>query len=166
MRYRLRTLHIALAVAPPLLALAWWICATERGQLYLPMAALVIACLVTWFSFAPERRFRREVASREPLDDAEFIRQCYPGSEIPPDVPLRLRPIYCRYFDIEIGKLRPADRPPEIVDLDTVDLVREIEQAFGITISDQDAENIDGSFDSIVRHLASRRAAMEMPAST
>lgn len=162
MRYRLRSLMIVLAVGPPALAAIWWMCATELGRSWLPTAILVlVGSIVAWISMAPERRFRREVASRAPLDEAEFIRQFYADGSVPADIVVRLRPIYCRYFDIEIGKLRPTDRPPEIVELDTVELVRKIEREFSLTIPDRDAENIDGSFDSIVRYLAQHQATSE-----
>ena len=118
-------------------------------------AAILLIALITWLSFGSERRFRRAIASRATLDDREFVSPFYAGSQIPTDIPLRLRPIYCRYFNIEIGKIRPSDKPPEISDLDTVDLVRQIEVEFGVAIPDKDAEGVDGSFDSIVRYLAS-----------
>jgi acyl carrier protein len=96
------------------------------------------------------------VANREPLDDTQFFGAFYANTDVPADTPRRLRPIYSKFFDIEMGKLRPDDRPPEIADLDTVDLVRDIETEFDIAVPDKDAEQIDGSFDSIVRFLSER----------
>jgi hypothetical protein len=61
--------------------------------------------------------------------------------------------MYCRIFDIEFGKLRPLDRPPILAELDMADFMEEIESEFGVSISDKDAEAIDGSFDSIVRFI-------------
>jgi hypothetical protein len=165
MQFRLRTLLIVLALGPPLLALGWWLVMTETGRPYLSLAVLaLIAGVVTWFWYAPERRYWREVARREPLDDAEFIRQFYADGAVPAEIILRLRPLYCRMFGFEIGKLRPTDRPPALNELDTTDFVWEIEEEFGIDIPDQDAENIDGSFDAIVRYLASRPATTKMQA--
>lgn len=71
-----------------------------------------------------------------------------------------LRPIYAEYFAIDPLKLRPADRPPEIAEVDTCPLVEEIEGAFNITIPSDDAERLDGSFDSIVQYLAARRSEL------
>lgn len=45
--------------------------------------------------------------------------------------------------------MRPLGRPPEIAELNTADLVKAIEVEFDVSISDADAERIDGSFDSI-----------------
>jgi hypothetical protein len=68
-----------------------------------------------------------------------------------------------QYFDMEIGKLRPDDRPPEICELDNSDLIRQIEAEFGVTITDSDLENIDGSFRSIVRYLSIQHSATPTP---
>jgi len=62
--------------------------------------------------------------------------------------------MYCKIFDIEVGKLRPHDRPPLLAELDLADFMEGIHAEFGVSISDKDAERIDGSFDSIVRYLA------------
>jgi len=62
--------------------------------------------------------------------------------------------MYCKVFDLEVENLRPQDRPPEIAELDLVDFVQDIEIEFGVKISDNDAEHIDGSFDAIARYLA------------
>lgn len=56
------------------------------------------------------------------------------------------------------NKLRPDDHPSDIVDFCTLDLVRAIETEFKVTITDSDAENMDGSFDSIVQFLAKSEA--------
>ena len=114
--------------------------------------ALTATCLLLW----PEFAFQRELKQRRPLDDVQFYRTFYADTSVPDDIPRRVRPIYCDYFNLEMAQLRPWDRPPEITERDTSDLVRKIEAEFGITIHDKDAENIDGSFDSIVKYLAAR----------
>ena len=158
MRYRLRTMLFLLALASAVVAACWWITATETGRQLVPLAAIiVVAVIAAWISFAPERRFWREVAAREPLDDAEFYRQFYGESGVPHELVLRLLPVYCRMFHFEAGKMRPTDRTPLLIELDTSDYVRQIEQEFGLGIPDEDVEELDGSFDSIVRYLAQRR---------
>ena len=78
----------------------------------------------------------------------------YAETNVPADIVCRLRPMYCKVFDLEVENLRPQDRPPEIAELDLVDFVQDIEIEFGVKISDNDAEHIDGSFDAIARYLA------------
>ena len=92
------------------------------------------------------------------MDDLTFYGSFYASTDVPADVPRRLRPIYGTFFGIDATRLRPTDRPPETTDIDTVGLVRDIEAEFDVTIPDVDAEDIDGSFDSIVRYLASTKA--------
>jgi hypothetical protein len=111
--------------------------------------------LISWL---PEHRFRRELQNSESLDDARFFNEFYVDSGIAADIPRRLRPLYEKFFRIPSGTLRPHDRPPELVDVDTSGLVRSIEVEFGVTISAIDLEGIDGSFDSIVRDLETRLA--------
>ena len=149
-RYSLRTLLILLAVGPMVLA----------GIYLAPRIPAVVALvsLLAFISWLPEHRFRRQLKSRESLDDARFFNEFYAASGISADIPRRLRPIYEMFFRIPSGKSRPHDHPPALVDVDTSDLVRSIEKEFGVTISDIDAEGIDGSFDSIVRHVGNRLA--------
>ena len=113
--------------------------------------------LIVWHSLASERAFHREWKLRHPMDDLTFYESFYESTGVPVDIPRRLRPIYGKFFGIDATRLRPTDRPPEIVDIDTVGLVRDIEAEFDVTIPDADAENMDGSFDSIVRYLAAQR---------
>jgi len=120
---------------------------------------IAVVVFIVWLSFASERAFHRELKLREPLDDEGFYQYFYASTGVPADIPKRLRPIYGKFFGIDPTRLRPMDRPPEIVEIDLVDLVREIEAEFDLTIPDADAENVDGSFDSIVRYLTARRVA-------
>jgi hypothetical protein len=157
LRYKLRTLLIGLVLGPVLSAACWWLVATGTGRQFLPLAAIIaIAAVATWISFAPERRFWRDVARRDTLNDEEFFRQFYGECEVPRELVLRLLPKYSREFGFDPGKLRPLDRPPALIELDTGDFIVEIEREFGLKIPDQDAEQLDGSFDSIVRYLAAR----------
>lgn len=130
----------------------------ETGQILALIAIVAAIMLVTCITSRCERRFRRELAQRGPLDDDQFFQAFYARSEVEPDIPRRLRPIYCQFFDMDVTKLRPLDRPPEICEIDTSELVHYVEAEFGTTISDKDAEQIDGSFDSIVRYIARQRA--------
>jgi len=147
MRYRLRTLLILIAVGPAL----------GPGWSFVIIVILIVAVTVaTWISFWPDRKFHRAVAAREPLDETQFYANYYSQTNVPFDTVRRLRPMYCKIFDIEVGKLRPHDRPPILAELDTSDFIEDIEMEFGVSISDKDAETIDGSFDSIVRFLAAQ----------
>ena len=122
-------------------------------------SGIAVLIFMTWLSFASERVFHRGLKRREPLDDETFYQSFYSFSNVPADIPRRLRPIYGKVFGIDPAKLRPEDRPPEMDDIDNVGLVREIEAEFDVTISDADAETIDGSFDSIVQYLTTRQVA-------
>ena len=157
-QFRLRTLMTWLAIGPPLLAGTWFFCRWIGAYWSMTLIAMIVVMSIsTGFSFWQERKFRRELRARIPLDDDQFSFQFYADTDVPADIVRRLRPIYCRFFDIEPAKLRPLDRPPEMDDLDTVDLIRNIEAEFSLVISTGDAERIDGSFDSIARYLVAHQ---------
>lgn len=90
------------------------------------------------------------------MDADQFYQSFYVTNGVPADIPRRLRPIYAKFFGLDETRLHPFDRPPELDEIDEVELFDEIEGEFGVTISDKDAENIDGSFDSIVQYLTAR----------
>jgi hypothetical protein len=123
-------------------------------------AVLAVPALLwaaVWLSFRSERAFHRALARHEDLDDAQFYEQYDAGTNVPQDVVRRLRPVYCSFFGIDaFKKLRPSDRPPEIDELDTVQLVRDIEREFCVKVPDAESEGLSGSFDSIARYLAER----------
>lgn len=105
-----------------------------------------------WYLTWAERKFNRELAQRTSQSPDEFA--SFYATACERSIALRLLPIYSRFFGIEPGKLRPLDRPPIIVEIDHVKLIADIETEFGVSVSDREAERIDGSFDSIVQFLA------------
>ena len=120
---------------------------------YILAIGLVIFCVSLGFAFSMygDYRFRAELANRPPLNNDEFIAQFYADSEIPSEIPLRLRPIYGNYFEIDPDKIHPDDLPPDIGEFDTKPLVDAIEKEFGITINDDEQERTTGEFASIVK---------------
>ena len=87
-----------------------------------------------------------------------FFEQYYAQTHISKNIVFRLLPIYSSCFGIDQAKVRPFDWPPEIAELDCSSVIDEVEVEFGVTLTDKDLENVDGSFDSIVRYLAERSA--------
>ena len=120
----------------------------------IPILLLVGFGWMAWQLDSDSEKFRRELAERTPLDDIQFYKAFYVATDIPEHIPRRLRPIYANFFELDGRKLHPSDRPPCIVDFDTAPLVEAIESEFNVKITDADAENLDGSFDSTVRFLA------------
>jgi acyl carrier protein len=120
---------------------------------YIWAIALVFATgiLAILYSMFADYQFRAKVASRPPLNDDQFIATYYNNSEIPCDIPLRLRPIYADYFEIDPQKIHPDELPPDIGEFDTQPLVDAIENEFNIKIDDDEQERTTGEFDSIVK---------------
>ncbi len=110
-----------------------------------------IALWVDCKSAFDDYRFRQTLACRKSLSCAEFIAAFYDGTNIPANIPLRLRPIYGKYFELDPAKIHPSDLPPDIYDFDTEPLVNAIEKEFGIVIDGDQQERTTGKFDSIVK---------------
>ena len=134
---------------------------TEFIRSLLGLGALfALAWLLVYIAKAPRRRWRREVAAREPLDPQAFVKKFYPNGEVPADVVARLRPIYARQFGFDPDRLRPDDNPRIVFDrTDDVQLIRDIEAEFGVTFSSDDVAQLDGSLDSLLRWVARRLSA-------
>lgn len=124
-----------------------------------------------------ERAYETERARRPQLDDAAFYDTFYAGTEVPQDIPIRYRRLLEAILGENLAGLWPDDNIAAIYDdLDFADVIYRIEREFKVRIPL--AENlkppltcqegaasqgtIDGTFDSVVRHLA-RRLKPERP---
>ncbi len=102
--------------------------------------------------------FERELAGRPQPDDRDFYEAHYGGSGIPEDIPVRIRKVYVEQLGACWMGLRPDDNVCESdPDLPFAELLYEIEDEFGIKIPDEDMKRMDGTFDAIVRYVASQR---------
>jgi acyl carrier protein len=102
--------------------------------------------------------FEREQMSRPQLDDQAFYEAHYSGSGIPEDIPIRVRKVLV----IQLGDYWMSVRTDDSVcdsdpDVDLAELLYEIEDEFGIKIPDEALESMEGTFDGIVRFVASKR---------
>ena len=139
----------------------WLVALLIAVALAIMIVGTPIALLIECKSALDSYRLRRTVTRRESLGDAEFIETYYKGSSIPPEIPLRLRPIYGQYFQLDPLKIRPEDLPPDLYEFDTQPLVETIQDEFGIKISDNDQERTTGDFDSLVRLIFRLRSSGE-----
>lgn len=173
-RRRLAPFLVA-AVCGLLLAGLWW-APTDLGGWRGPLRGLagtvlmvdLVVCLVillgptpfmtVWPLVSSEERARwRRLRQRPTLADEAFIERFYAGSGIPPDIPLRLRRIYAD--ELAMDNLWPEDKAVEFYpDLDLVELLYEVEEEFGVKFPSQAIRHLGGSFDSVVRYVASQRA--------
>jgi len=108
---------------------------------------------------AVHSRFESELRNRPELDDQAFYEAQYGNSGIPQDIPIRVRKVYVEQLGDCWKGVRPDDNVREAYpDLDLAELLYEIEDEFGIKIPDEDVQQMDGTFDAIVRYVASRRS--------
>ena len=104
-----------------------------------------------------DRERLRKLAARPRLSEDEFYDCFYSRSEVPRDIPIRLRRLWADELGDEWYGVEPGDKPEEILWwLDLADLYRAAAEEFRINIRKADWRAIDGSFDSLVRYLAER----------
>ena len=103
---------------------------------------------------ASERAKWRELRRRPLLDDGQFYRRFYAASGIPAGIPLRLRQLYAEQLGMD--RVWPEDHAAEFIEeLDFRDLLDEVAGKFGVHFSEEHVDALDGSFDSLVRCVAS-----------
>ena len=92
------------------------------------------------------------------MDDQAFHEAHYGGSGISEDIPIRVRKVYVEQLGDCWKGVRPDDNVCESdPDLDLAELLFEIEDDFGIKIPWDEMRKLDGTFDAIVRYVASQR---------
>lgn len=108
----------------------------------------------------------QEKVSDSRMDDKTWYNAYYAGTNIPKDIPIRVRNWAVETFGTKWENIKPDDRPfedPEDLwawyELDYVELLGELVEGFGISISLEVAVQIDTSFDDVVQYIARRRAA-------
>jgi acyl carrier protein len=94
-----------------------------------------------------ERRYVGE------LDDDDFYRLHYGNTTVPKEIPIRLRKLCVKQLGRRWILVKPEDC---LVDdeLDFYELLLDIAEEFGISIPDEDMDQMDATFDSVVRYLA------------
>jgi len=104
-----------------------------------------------------ERTFERDLARRVAMDNETFCRTYYGDPDIPKEIPIRLRKLFSHQLGQHRERLAPTDKPTDVYDdLDLYELLVEVQDEFGVRMSNQELSQLDGSFDSIVRLLAAK----------
>jgi acyl carrier protein len=117
-----------------------------------------LALLGDLIFYASHSRLERKLAARPELDDQAFYEACYGGSGIPRHIPIRVRKVYVEQLGDCWKGLRPEDNACDVYsDLDFAELLYEVEDEFGIKIPIEEMKKMDGTFDAVVRFLASRQ---------
>ena len=92
-----------------------------------------------WLLEPGERKFNEAYRSRKPLSDEAMIEQFYMDSPIDPRVAIETRTIFAHQLQYGRERLHPDDDFTFILaEVDCVELVTEIEEAFGIELSNDE----------------------------
>lgn len=114
-----------------------------------------------------ERAYREQTKQRPSLTDDAFYQTFYAGTEIPKEIPIRLRSLYQKMLGYDLSTLRPEDNQAMIYDdVDFADFIYRVEHEFNVNIPITGGWPIrgqfgiiDGTFDSVVRYLHSALAS-------
>jgi hypothetical protein len=134
------------------------------GLLLLGLASLGLVALLLYLAwrFDPGRRARRqfddEMSRREPLTDEQYYERFFAHSGVPRDIPLRLRTLYAKYVRFPAALILPSDELTHLAcdSLDVMELVWDIERAFGVRLTNEELATLDGSMYSIVACLIAK----------
>jgi len=107
-----------------------------------------------------ERNYLQKCKIRPALSDDEFIATYYSECPFSAEIPLRIRKVFREQE--KCYKVIPTDTVWEMSDdIPFVELMQEIAEEFDIDISISEIEDLNGSFDSIVRLVAKKYGGVE-----
>jgi hypothetical protein len=112
---------------------------------YVGLASLaVVVCLLMWWldpNLRRQRKYEAELKDREPLPDEEMMTRYFATDDGPSKVPAQVRRVFARHMEYPPDKLLPDDDLAFFwAELDTAELIEELESEFKITISQAEAE--------------------------
>jgi hypothetical protein len=127
------------------------------------LALFIAVTAIVWF-FHPgirrERQFKAELAARESISDEELFRHYFASNGVAPDVPGRVRRIFAKHTQYPADKLLPDDDLMFVWhEMDSTDLVRDVDREFGIEITGAEAESVPHCSIRAVTELVSRKTS-------
>jgi hypothetical protein len=145
---------ISCMVVLPVLSL-WHVVALPICFMYL-IGKPIIMTLSPLIASAESRAFRKQLRERPTLADEEFYSRYYEGSNIPRDIPARLRRSL-GVIDPLIDRVTPFDFLYLLDDeLDFNDVICLTEREFGVRFTKMENESIDGTLDNLIRLIHMR----------
>jgi hypothetical protein len=129
----------------------------------LPIAFLYLIGKPPVMSLAPllssreARAYQRELQARRNIDDNAFLERFYSQTDVPRDIPIRLRRLFVQELDSLFLRMHPEDQFVWLVeDIDLSPFIRMVEREFAVTLTHEVCAKID-TFDWLVRYIAVAR---------
>jgi hypothetical protein len=102
-----------------------------------------------------EREFHRELRKRPKLNDNEFYNTYYSNSPIPKRLAIQLRASLENACGLDFGGLHPTDNLIYAdAELDWADILFRINREFDVVVPEEVYDTLDGTFDSLLRCIA------------
>jgi len=103
------------------------------------------------------RKFKSELAAREPLSDSEMISQSFAASDIAAEVSARVRLLFAKHMAYPSEKLRPDDDLTFFwFELDMAPLIEELESGFAIKFAPEETERTPCTIRAVSLLVASK----------
>ena len=102
-------------------------------------AVAVVVGLLAW-RLDPNLRLRRQVAAREPLPDADLAAHYFATDELAPELPAQVRRVLAKHTGLPAERLWPDDDLTFAWVVDVLVVLADLEEVFGIAITDAEAE--------------------------
>ena len=107
-----------------------------------------------------ERRYKALLVERESVDDEALFEAYFRAEEVASDIPGSVRAIVAKHMEYPAEKMLPDDDLMFYWDeVDAIDLILEIEERFGIKITEADTEHKMFTIRGISRLVQRKRAA-------
>jgi acyl carrier protein len=116
----------------------------DRAWAIAPAFLGVVFVLVYFFdpNMRAQRRYERQLKEREPVDDEGLLEEYFLPEELDRDIPARVRGILAKHMGYPAERMLPDDDLMFYWDeVDAAELVLEIEERFGIKITEADTEH-------------------------
>jgi acyl carrier protein len=115
----------------------------DRAWAIAPASLAVVSVLAYFFdpNLRAERRYKTQLKERKPVVDEELFEAYFSEKEVARDIPARVRAIMAKHMQYPAERMLPDDDLTFFwYDLDGVVVIQELEEQFGIEITEADAE--------------------------
>jgi acyl carrier protein len=135
----------------------WLVVTIPMCVMYL-LGSPIVMSLSPLVDSPASRAYQKELRKRPELDDDLFFNQYYADTDVPKEIPLRIRQLLARKVDHWLMRVQPNDLLYLINDdLDGADVLKIVEKDFGCKFAKEDVKSWNGSFDWLVQYVKSKR---------
>jgi hypothetical protein len=139
------------------LAGIWLVVTIPMCVMYL-LGSQIVMSLSPLVDSPASRAYQRELHRRPELDGDAFFNQYYADTDVPKEIPLRIRQLLARKVDHWLMRVQPNDLLYLINDdLDLAEVLYILEKDFGCKFAKEDVKSWNGSFRLVGEYVKRQR---------